>query len=172
MGDRDWYRQFWLGGRVLPAVALYLLFEGGPVGGPTLVLVGWTLLIVQLEGLGNGCQRLRNSLSADAIFSSGVSSAYPMGKTLDEGELFRLGESMEEGVAESKVGDEPGPVLPVLVAGFGSLSHDPMGCRSSRSSAQTSEEIFELRVCILQEAFCVRGKEWLNFVRNSESVRS
>jgi hypothetical protein len=95
-----------------------------------------------------------------------------MGKTLDKGKLFWLGESVEEGVTEAKEGDETGPVLPVLVTGFGSLSHDPMGCRSSRSSAQTSEKIFVLRVCIVQEAFCVRGKERLNLVRNSESVSS
>lgn len=130
------------------------------------------MLIVQLEGLGDGCQRLRNSFSANLIFSSGVSSSYPSGKGLDEGKLLRLGQGMEEWVTESKEGDELGPVFPEFLPGFASLSHDPMGCRSRRSSAQTKEEMLVLRVCICQEAFCDKGKDRLNLVRNAESLRA
>jgi len=108
--------------------------------------------VVQLEGLGDGCHRLLNSLSADLILSSCVSSSYPMGKGLDEGELFRLGEPVEERVVDAKERDKVCPVGPELLPGLVSLSHDPMGCRSSRSSAQTNEEIFVLRVCVCQEA--------------------
>ena len=166
MGDGDGDCQFGLWGRVLSAIALYLLPEGWPVGGLSLVLVGRTWLVVQLEGLGDGCQRLRNSFSANLIFSSGVSSSYPRGKGLDKCKLFWFGEVLEKGVAESKEGNETGPVSPEFFSGFASLSHDPMGCRSRRSSAQTNEEILVLRVCICQEASCDNGKERLNLARN------
>ena len=68
VGDGDWNRELGLGGWILPTVGLYLLFEGWPVGGPALVLVRGAGLVSQLEGLGEGCQRLLNSLSANAIF--------------------------------------------------------------------------------------------------------
>ena len=135
-------------------------------------LVGGAGFVVQLEGLGDGCHRLRNSLSADAIFSSGVSIANPMGKGLDKGKLFGLGEVLEERVRDAEVGGKPAPVSPELFPRFVSLSHDPMGCCSRRSSAKTSKHSLALRVCMCQEAFCVRGKSEWNLVRNSVSVRS
>ena len=129
-----------------------MLLEGWPVGGSALLLVGGAGFKVQLEGLGNGCHRLLNSLSANLIVSSCVSSSYPMGKGLDKGELFWLWESIEEGVGDAEEGDKVCPVSPEFLPCLVSLSHDPMGCRSRRSSAQTKEEIFVLRVCVCQEA--------------------
>jgi hypothetical protein len=97
--------------------------EGWPVGGSSLVfLVGRTWLVVQLEGLGDGCQHLRNSFSANLIFSSSVSSSYPRGKGLDKCKLFWFGEVLEKGVTESKEDNEMGPVTPELFSGFASLS--------------------------------------------------
>ena len=96
--------------------------------------------------------------------------AYPCGKGLDKGTLLWVGESAEVGVCESKEGKESGPILPKFCSGVASLSHDPMGCCSSRSSAKTKEQSLVLRLCICQEASCVKGKEALNLVRKSLSV--
>jgi hypothetical protein len=164
--------KFGLRGWILPAVMLYLLVEGWPVDSSALVLVGGTGFVVQLEGLADGCQRFRNLLSSNARFSPGVSSAYPMGKGLDECKLLWLGEGPEEGVTDPEEGDELGPVPPVLLPAFVSLSHDPKGCRCRRSSAKTKEESLVCRVCICQEASWDNGKEELNLVRNSASLSS
>lgn len=171
VGDCDGDRQLWLWGWVFPTVAFYLLLEGGPVDGSALLLVGGAGFIVQLEGLGNGCHRLLNSLSANAIFSSCVSISNPMGEGLDEGELFWLWEASQEGVGQAEVGHKAGPVGPELGPGFVSLSHDPMGCCSSRSSAKTNEQSFLLRVCLCHKAPWESGKEALNLVRKSVSLR-
>lgn len=172
VGDRDRDRKFGLGCWVFPAVVLYLLVEGWPVGLLALVLVCGTGLVVQLEGLGDGCQRFRNLFSSNLRFSSGMSSAYPMGIGLDEGKSLGLWEGMEEWVNDPKEGDELHPVPPVLLPGLVSLSHDPKGCRCRRSSAKTKEESLVCRVCMCQEAPCDNGKVELNLVRKSASVRS
>lgn len=130
VGHSDGHCQFPFWGWVLSLKALHLLFEGWPIGCPALLLIGWAGFVVQLEGLGNGCQRFLNSLSSNLIFSSGVSRANPMGKGLDKGKLFWLGEGREEGVGDAEVGDKLGPVTPELFPRVVSLSHDPMGCCS------------------------------------------
>lgn len=172
VGYRDWHCKLVLWGWILAPIALYLLVEGWPVGGSSLLLVRGAGFEVQLEGLGNGCHRLLNSLSANLTFSSCVSSSYPMGKGLDKGKLLWLWEPSKEGVTESEVGNKVGPVRPELLPCVVSLSHDPMGCCSRCSSAKTKEEIFVLRVCMCQEAFWERGNKALNLVRSASSVRS
>lgn len=137
-----------------------------------MVLVCGTGLVVQLEGLGDGCQRFRNLFSSNPSFSSGISRAYPMGKGLDKGKSVRCWEGMEEWVGDAIEGDKFDPVVPIFVPAFVSLSHDPIGCCCRRSSAKTKEESLVCRVCICQEASCDNGKEELNFVRKSASVRS
>jgi hypothetical protein len=79
-------------------VAFNLLLQGGPVDGPGLYLIRGAGLVVQLEGLGDGCQRLLNLLSADSIISFCISTSYPMGKCLDEGKSFWVGQVGEERV--------------------------------------------------------------------------
>jgi hypothetical protein len=173
MWDCNGHSQFALWGRVFPAVAFNLLLQGGPVDGSGLFLVCGAGLVVQLEGLGDGCQRLLDSLSADAIISSCVSTSYPMGKGLDEGKSLWVGQVGEERVGDSKiVVDKEGPVSPEFFPCVVSRSHDPMGCRSRRSSEKTKEQILVLRVCVCQEASCERGNLQLNMVSNSASVRS
>ena len=68
-----------------------------------LVLAGWAWLEVHLEGRGDGCQRLLNPFSADSIFASSVAASNPMGKSLDEGELFWKGKSCEVWVWDATV---------------------------------------------------------------------
>jgi hypothetical protein len=172
VGDRDGDGEFGLGCWVLPAVVLYLLVEGWPVDLLALVLVRGTGLVVQQEGLADGRQRFRDLFSSNSSFSSGISSAYPMGKGLDEGKALGLWKGMEEWVGNPEEGNELHPVPPVLVPGLVSLSHDPMGCRCRRSSAKTKEESLVCRVCMCQQASCDNGKEELNLVRKSASVRS
>lgn len=106
MSHRNGNSQFGLGCWVLPPIAFYLLFESGPILCVALLLVRGAGFKVQLEGLGDGCHRLLNSLNANLIFSSCVSISYPMGKGLDNGKLFWLGESSEEGVRDAKEGDK------------------------------------------------------------------
>lgn len=130
VGHCDRNRQFGFGRWVRTTIAFYLLLESWPVGGSCLLLVRGGGFKVQLEGLGNGCHRLLNSLSANLIFSSCISVAYPMGKGLDKSKLFWLWETGKEWIGEAKVGDKGGPVSPEFLSRVVSLSHDPMGCCS------------------------------------------
>ena len=171
VGHCDRNSQFVLGWGVFTLVCLYLLVEGWPVDALALVDVRGAGFVSQLVGLGDGCQRLLNSLSADSIFSACSSTSYPMGIGLHNGKLFGLGEVGEEGVGDAKELDEVAPVVPELVPSLGSRSHDPMGCRCCCSSAKTREQIFVLRWCIRQEAFWERGKVALNLAKNCESDR-
>ena len=50
-----------------------------------------------------------------------------MGKGLDKGKLFVVGEVGEEGVWDAKVAGELAPVTPEFGPLLGSRSHDPMG---------------------------------------------
>jgi hypothetical protein len=106
VSNSDWDCQFWLGWWIFTAITFYLLLEGWPVEGIGLLLVRGAGFKVQLEGLGNECQRLLNSLSANLIFSSCMSISYPMGKGLDKGKLLWLRESSKERVGEAKEGDK------------------------------------------------------------------
>lgn len=172
VGDSDWDCQLLFGRWVLTPVGLYLLLQGWPVECLRLVVVRGAGLVSQLEGLGDGCQRLLNARSADSIFVSGISIAYPTGKGLDKGEPVISVEGPEVGVSDGKdVVQESGPMAPVSFPRVVSLSHDPMGCRSSRSSEKTKAQTELGRVCMCQEASCVSGKRALNLVSNSVAVR-
>lgn len=146
--------------------------EGWPVDGFALVTVRGGGLASQLEGLADGCQRLRYTLSANLISSSCMSMAYPRGKGADKVKLLVSGEASEVGVWVAKAVDKEGPVFPKLFPCVGSLSHDPMGCRLSCSSEITKELTLCVRWCMCQEAPWVRVKSELNLARSCESVRS
>ena len=170
MGDCDGDCQLGFGWWVSTVVGFYLLVEGRPVGGVALVDVRGAGESSQMEGRGNGCQRLLNALRANLICSSCVSSSYPMGKGLDEGKALSGGALWEVGVGVAEVGvEEVVPVTPELGSGLASRSHDPMGCCCCRSSEKTKEVILVVRWCTCQEAACERGNLALNLVRNSES---
>jgi len=127
----------------------------------------------QLEGRGEGCHRLLYSLSANLIFSSDISMSYPSGKGLDKGEAFGLGEVGEVWVSVSTEGvDEFAPIGPKLCPIVVGLSHDPMGCLSSRSSEKTKEVSLSGRVYMCQEASCVRANLELKWCERAASVRS
>ena len=98
VGHCDGHSQFGLGCWVISAVTFYLLLEGRPVDCFALIDVSGGSLVSQLEGLGDGCQRLLNSLSANSMFAASVSTSYPMGIGLDNIELVGLAEAWEEWV--------------------------------------------------------------------------
>ena len=118
--------------------------EGWPVDLPALIKVRGRGFLSHVEGRGEGCQRLLNALSADAILSSCMSTSYPVGKGLDEVKLALGGLMSEEGVEDSTVAEKPAPVVPELFPPLGSRSHDAMGCRNICISEKTSEQSFVL----------------------------
>ena len=182
VGHRDGNSQFGFPGWVRFLEAVDQALELGVVGlvfDPPWEIGGTGLVGNHLEGRGDGCHRVLNPASSDAIKLAGISVANPTGKGTDELDGIwgvapgaRLVEFGEEGADGGEVVAEVGPVIPEEFPFVVSRSHDPMGSGSCSSSEKTFEEVLFARWCTRQEALCVRGKRRLNICENCVSLSS
>ena len=94
------------------------------------------------------------------------------GKTLEECNLVWEGCVLEKGVHVVEDPAEVFPVSPISQPDFLSLSQDPTGGVSPRSTVKTSEASLLCRRSISHELSCGRGKSELNLAKKAESESS
>ena len=93
------------------------------------------------------------------------------GKTLEECNLLWDGCAAEKGVHTVEDSAEVFPVSPISQPDFVSLSQDPTGGVSPRSTVNTSEASLVLNRSMSHEASCGRGNSALKRAKNAESER-
>ena len=131
-------------------------------------------LCFHVDGLADGRKRSRNRFTADLMSSSRMPGSDELSETREEVNLLLSGDFSEKGVhwiVGVVQSAEVNPVRPIAHVDLFSLVQDPVGTGVSRSSVNTSEETDVTGRSGSQEAFCSRGKSWLNLVRKSMSDR-
>jgi len=104
--------------------------------------------------------------------SASIPFADVTGKSLEEHNPSCCFNAGEKWVHSMEFLAEMGPVRPISQPDALSLSQDPVGSVSPRSTVKTRELMVSLRRSRSQELSCSRGKSELNLVRNSASERS